>query len=252
MNIKKTVSSFNKFLYYLFNCISNLFTIFLIVFSLFITILAFYKAHLVLDENSYGTIPNKSSDEEISKIPVEPSTNNESKDVKLFIDNPKIIPKEQNINDFDYDNDLYFTSSVNIGDTIVYKLHYEGDVKTLNLTEGHIGLRDFTARNIELRRVTNKNEYYVILSYITAPYSTDMLYITVNGGTAISSTGEMANGTVSQGIKIYSDYFTRLTLWLLPKDGQDIFPIMILWLGTTITAIHQNKSSHYKKQNKCP
>lgn len=245
MNTKKDSRTKNKFPYNFFNCVANIFTFFLISLSFFITILAGYKAYLVFDENSYGNIPN--NNDEALGLPVITITNStNSNNVQLFIDTPKIIPEGQNISDFDYDNDLYFATSVNIGDTIVYKLYYEGDVKTFNLEKGHIGLRDFTARNVELRRVSDKNEFYLILSHITAPYSTDMLYITVNGGTAISSTGEMANGAVSQGIKIYSDFFTRLTLWFLPKDGQDIFKVMVSWLGATISAIHQVKSNRSK------
>lgn len=241
MNIKKIISTINKIVFAIFNFTANLFTFCLIIFSIFITILFAHKISLVNDENSYGTIPNKNNNEEVSNNPISINTDVESKDIRLFIDNPKIIPEGQNINDFDYDKDLYFATSINIGDTIVYKLYYEGDIKTFNLTEGHIGLRDFTAKNMELRRVSDKNEYYLILSYITAPYSTDMLYITINGGTAISSTGEMVNGAVNQGIKIYSNFLTRLTLWLLPKDGQDIFKVLVSWFGTTLTAINQVK-----------
>ncbi len=121
-------------------------------------------------------------------------------------------------------------SSVTVGDTIVYRLHYSGDVKHINLSSNCFSLRNISGKARIIQNKNNLTDIYLIISDIDTGYDNETMSIRVTGGTAVSSDGRLANNVETSEIRIFQSDFYRILLWLFP-DGNALLTIIISIFG---------------------
>lgn len=225
------------------NILAEVFKFILIPIAIVLIIATLTKLYLVFDEDNNNTISQKEYEEVVIESSSVEEENKKTKDIQLFISDPKIIKEKKDFFGLDFSK-LDGVSAVNVGDTIVYELFYVGDVHTFNLTPGHIGLYNFTG---EISIHKSGQKAYLVISNIQAPYSVDTIFVTINGGTAISQTGEMVDGARTKEIKIYHNDFIRFVLWVLPNNGSDLITFTVTIAGVIISSsIPKRKKSETK------
>ncbi len=134
-------------------------------------------------------------------------------------------------------------SSVTVGDDVVFLLSYTGNISYINLTANCIVFNGFTS-NIEIYKAEDDpKNILVVLKGIKAPYTSDKISISVTGGTAISSNGEMANSVSSSPIVVYQKDLNRLMLWVLEESsslGTFLAAIIALYVGINYNEKKEN------------